>query len=324
MALTRWPTEPNAWLLPWEIWVLRGKTGQRPANAPRKIPAYAFEFHQWVMWRRKNRPPPRPDIIIVIPKWAYNVLKQVMIAVPLVPPPDPPPPATADPPDSWALPYPIMYTSWGWQVDSDWRDSDTGIRRCVDAGMKTIALQGGMFKAIDAERCRNQGLRVAVWGSPSSADASYLSLAQAEGYIVQTETPEEVRNALHNLGAGVGHGLSLAMITTFGGLVTYTSRNVGTPQEHPTTVETEQLAALGCTHAQVECYLGDMSPMSVADMMFTGTRWRGLYYAKPVIGLSGIHPVSAYQPAIDAYGRQFGVYLGEPMRTIDWQAVKAL
>ena len=50
-----------------------------------------------------------------------------------------------------------MYTSWGWQVDSDWRDSDAGIRRCVDAGINTIALQGGQFKAIHAERCRNGG-----------------------------------------------------------------------------------------------------------------------------------------------------------------------
>ena len=27
MALTRWPSEPNAWLLPWTIWQLRGKSG---------------------------------------------------------------------------------------------------------------------------------------------------------------------------------------------------------------------------------------------------------------------------------------------------------
>ena len=88
-------------------------------------------------------------------------------------------------------------------------------------------------------------------------------------------------------------------------------------------METERLAVLGCTHAQVECYAGDMSPRSI-DMMFTGTRWRGLYYARPVIGLGGNQNVSAYQPAIDAYGRQFGVYLGEPMRAVDWAAVKAL
>ena len=324
MALTRWPAEPHPWLLPWTIWQLRGKPDPRPSAAPLKIPAYAWEFLKWTIWRRKNRPDPRPDIIKIIPKWAYNVLKQVMIAVPLIPPPDPPPPATNDPPNSWSLPYPIMYTSWGFQNDSDWRDTDNGIRRCVDAGVKTIALQGGMFKAYDAERCRNQGLRVAVWGSPSSADADYLLLAGAEGYIVQVETPDEYSHAVQNLTAGVGRGLNIAMVTTFGGLVTYTSRNVGTAVEHPTTVETEVLAKLGCTHAQIECYLGDMSPMSVADMMFTGTRWRGLYYAAPILGLGGNQNVSAYQPGIDAYGRQFGVYLGEPMRAVDWQAVKDL
>jgi hypothetical protein len=322
VALTRWPTEPHAWLLPWEIWQLRGKVGPRPTNAPYKIPAYAWEFNTWVRWRRANRPPPRPDIIKIIPKWAYGVLSQVMVAVPLLPPPPPPPPANPDPPDSWHLPYPIMYTSWGWPLDSDWRDSDVGIDKCVTAGIKTIALQGGQFRPVDAQRCRDKGLKVAVWGSPSSNDANYLEAAGAEGYIVQTETPEEVRNALHNLTAGVGSGLSLAMITTFGGLVTYTSRNIGTPQEHPTTVETEQLAALGCTHAQVECYAGNMAPMSVEQMMFTAERWRGLYYSKPVMGLNGTQNVSDY--AMSPYGRQFGVYLGEPMRAVDWQSVKML
>lgn len=323
MALTRWPSEPNAWLLPWTIWQLRGKPAPRP-NAPAKIPQYAWEFLTWTKWRRANRPPPRPDIVAIIPKWAYNVLKQVMIAVPLVPPPPPPPPPNPDPPDSWSLPLPLMFTSWGWQVDSVWRDSDEGINRCVAAGVKTILLQGGLFSARDAQRCKDQGLRVAVWGSPSSNDQSYINLAAAEGYVVQTETPDEYTRSVHNLTAGVGKGLSIAMVTTFGGLTTYTSRNVGTPQEHPTTVETEVLAQLGCTRAFIECYLGDMSPAPVDQLMFTGTRWRGLYYAQPVIGLGGNYGVDAYQPAIDAYGRQFGVYLAEPMRPIDWQGVKDL
>jgi hypothetical protein len=219
-----------------------------------------------------------------------------------------------------------MYTAWGWQLDSKWRDNDEGIDLCVDAGIKTIALQGGQFKASDAERCRNKGLRVAVWGSPSANDANYIQLAQAEGYIVQTETPDEVARAIANLSAGVGRGLSLAMVTTYGGLVTFTSRNVGTPEEWPTTVETEQLAALGVTHAQVECYLGDMTPFDVDQIMFTGTRWRGLYYSKPVIGLSRntVYGVSDYQPDIAAYGRQFGVYIAEQMSEDHWRDVKLL
>jgi hypothetical protein len=324
MALTRWPSEPNAWLLPWEIWLLRGKTGPRPANAPAKIPAYAWEFDQWTRWRRKNRPPPRPDIIKIIPKWGYRVLEQVMVAVPLVPPPPPPPPANPDPPDSWSLPYPIQYTSWGWMVDSDWRDTDAGIKRTVDAGFKTIAIQGGQFKGTDAQRCRNYGLKVAVWGSPSAEDANYLTLADADGYITQIESPDEYLHSVQNLTAGVGRGLSIAMITTLAGLYTYTSRNTGTPQEHPTTVETEVLAGLGCTHAQIECYAGNMAPMSVEQMMFTAERWRGLYYTVPCIGLNGTQAVSDYQPALDPYGRRFGCYLGEPMRAVDWQAIGAL
>lgn len=249
-----------------------------------------------------------------------------MIAVPLVPPPPPPLPAVNPPPDSWHLPYPIMYLSWGPMLDSTWRDSDAGLRKIVEAGMRTVAFQGGQFKAIHAQWARDLGLDVAVWGSPSSQDASFLQLADASGYIVQVETPDEYRQAVINLEAGVGAGLSIAMVTTFGGLLTYTSRNVGTVSEHPTTVETEVLAKAGCTHAQVECYMGDMTPMSVEQMMFTGEKWRGVYYSKPVIGLAGRpeYSVGSYQPAIDAYGRQFGVYLAEPMRAIDWQAVKAL
>lgn len=323
MALTRWPSEPDAWLLPWTIWKLRGEPQPRP-SAPAKIPAYAWEFLKWTVWRRKNRPPPRPDIIRIIPKWAYRVLEQVMIAVPLVPPPPPPPPPNPDPPDSWSLPLPLMFTSWGWTSDSDWRDTDAGIDRCVAAGIKTIALQGGLFKATDAQRCRDKGLRIAVWGSPSASDANYLQLAGAEGYITQVETPDEYINSLHNLTMGVGKGLSIAMVTTFGGLYTYTSRNVGTPQENPTTVETEMLAEAGCTRAFVECYMGDMTPMDIEQMMFTGTRHRGLYYSNPVMGLAGVHGVERYQPAIDPYGRQFGVYLAEPMRAIDWANVKDL
>ena len=324
MALTRWPTEPAPWLLTWTIWKLRGEQGPRPWNAPAKIPAHGWEFYTWVLWRRKNRPPPRPDIIEIIPKWAYIVLKQVMVAVPLVEPPPPPPLPNPDPPDSWSLPLPIMTTAWGFMNDSDWRDTDAGLDRCVTAGFKTILLQGGQFKAIDAERCRDKGLHVAVWGSPSSNDANYLDVARAEGYVTQIETPDEYRNAVRNLEAGVGAGLSIAMYTTFGGLFTYTSRNVGTPQERPTTVETEVLASLGCTRAFVECYQGDMTPMDVSTMMLTGERWRGLYYLDPVIGLSGIHGVPAYQPDIAEYGRRFGVYVAEPLRTIDWAALRVL
>lgn len=324
MALTRWPTEAPPWLLPWTIWKLRGEPAPRPSSAPKKIPQVGWEFLIWTKWRRANRPPPRPDVIEVIPKWAYVVLKQVMVAVPLVPPPPPPPPANPDPPDSWQLPLPLMFTSWGWTMDSDWRDTDAGIDRCVAAGIRTIALQGGQFRPTDAERCRNKGLRVVVWGSPSSHDATYLRDAQAEGYITQVETPDEYQRSVANLTAGVGGGLSIGFVTTFGGLFTFTSRNVGTPQEHPTTVETEVLASLGCTRAFVECYAGDMTPMDVGEMMFTGERWRGLYYLDPVIGLGGIHGVNAYQPDIDPYGRQFGVYLAEPMRAVDWQEVRAL
>ena len=119
--------------------------------------------------------------------------------------------------------------------------------------------------------------------------------------------------------------MSLSFVTTFLGLNRFTSRNVGTPQEHPTTEEVEELAAAGCTHAQVECYTGDMQPVSIAQLMSTGKNWRGIYYSIPIIGLGRENvAVSSYQPELDPYGRQMGVYLAEPMRPADWAAIKIL
>lgn len=325
MALTRWPTEPPVWLIPWTIWKLRAEQGPRPSGTPTTIPKYGWEFRTWVLWRRKNRPPPRPDIIELIPKWAYPMLRQIMLAVPLVPPPPPLPPAVADPPNSWHLPFPILYTSHGWKLDSQWRDNDEGLQKARDAGFRTIALQSGLFRDQDPDRCRAFGFDVAVWGTPRDEDAAELVRAQAGGWIPQVEGDEEFANALRLLRAGVGAGLSLSFVTTFNGLDRFVRRNVGTPQEQTTTEEVEELAQAGCTHAQVECYTGDMQPMSVTQMMYTGTRWRGIYHSIPVIGLGreGV-TVGSYQPELDPWGRQMGAYLAEPMRPADWAAVKAL
>ena len=171
MALTRWPTEPHPWLLPWEIWKLRGEPkGQRPVNAPARIPAYAKEFHIWVAGgaRTAHRPPGHHQDH---PQVGVRVLKQVMVAVPLIPPPPPPPPANPDPPDSLAASLPDHVHVVG---AGRWSGAtDAGIDNCVAAGIRTIALQGGQFTGRDAQRCRDKGLKVAVWGSPSSNDQAY-------------------------------------------------------------------------------------------------------------------------------------------------------
>ena len=229
MALTRWPAEPHPWLLPWEIWLLRGKTGPRPANAPLKIPAYAWEFDVWTRWRRKNRPPPRPDIIKLIPKWgvprsgAGDDRGAAQAAARTTAPGAPEARRLVGAPVSRLCIRPGAGPRTGVSRTTLSRSSIAA----STAGIKTIAIQTGQATPLQAQMCRDRGLRVAVWASPGSQDANYLSALQAEGYIVQVEGPDEYTHAVANLTAGVGRGLSLALVTTFGGLTTYTSRNLG-------------------------------------------------------------------------------------------------
>lgn len=325
MALTRWPSEPPAWLEPWTIWKLRAETGPRPPTAPTKIPQYGWEFLTWVLWRRKNRPPPRPDIIADIPQWAYPVLKRIMIAVPLVPPPPPPPPPNPIPASSWGLPGPVLFTAWGWLNDSRWRDTNEGLADAARAGVRTILLQGGMFGADVPRRCRDYIEHVGVWGEAGSRDDQYLALAEAEAYVPQIEGIYQYQNAIGNLRRGVGAGLSLSTVTTLAGLESFTTRPDGTQDGEPTTVEVEELVNAGLTHAMVECYTGNMVPLDVGDFMASAER-RGIYHAIPTAGLAGREGITlgTYSPDLDRYGRQIGVYLAEPLRPVDWQAIRAL
>ena len=315
MALTRWPTEPPGWLLPWTIWQLRLKQGPRPTTAPAKIPQFGWEFLTWVKWRRANRPPPRPDIIADIPQWAYPLLRQVMIAVPLVPPPDPPPPAQPIPPNSWQLRMPIVYTAHGWQLDEPFRDNDTALQNMAQSGVGTVALQGGQFLDDTGDRVRSYGMDVAVWGAADSRDGEYIQQAEAKGYIPQIEGKYEYDRAIGNLEAGVGAGLSLSIVTTSAGLDTFTTRPDGTAEGESTTVEAERLIAAGCTHAQAECYFYNMDAASVPANMFEA-KHRGMHYVSPALSYRDIYRT--------IYGRQVAVFLAEPMSDGQWQQVKVL
>lgn len=325
MALTRWPAAPDPRLLPWAIWRFRNKAGPTPWPTPPAIPKYAWEFLQWAAWRRKGgEPSTRPDIIPKIPQWAWPLLKQLNIAVPLTPPPPPPPPPNPTPPTSWHLRNPLVFTSWGWLTDSDFRNVEVIGQRMAEAGVGTVALQGGMFTGDQARRLRAFGFDIAVWGHADSRDAEYLALAEADGYIPQIEGIYQFDSAYANLKAGIGAGLSRSIVTTLAGLETFATRPDGTADGEPTTVEVEELVAIGVTHAWVECYTGDMRPLDVGEFMFAADR-RGIYHANPLIGLARPDVyISTYQPDLNAYGRQMGVYLAEPMRPIDWAALKNL
>jgi hypothetical protein len=322
MALTRWPSPPDPRLLPWAIWRFRGEVpADRPEETPPKIPASWWEFLKWAAWRRKGAKPPRPDIAPKIPQWAWAHLRDLGIAVPLAPPPPPPPPPVPKPATSWNLPSPLVFTAWGWTTDSDFRNVEVIGRRMADAGVRTVALQIGQFPSDVPPRLRAFVQKIALWGEAGSQDAQALADAQADGYIPQIEGPYQYQNTLANLQAGVGRGLSISTVTTLAGLETYTSRADGTR----TTVEVEELADAGCTHAWVECYTGNMDPLSVSKFMDSATRLRGLAHANPLIGLAHGHAMSAYMPDLDQYGRQAGVYLAEGMQTPrDWDDLRSL
>lgn len=411
MALAKWPIAPDPWLEPWTIWRIGdGKAATRPADAPAKIPAYANEFLLWTLWRRRGRPPPRPDILAkipawaypildhvnakvpialpdhpdvwllswaiwrfrnsppdrkpaglpddvsvaapycwsflkwaawrrknpmpprpadippVIPSWAFTLLRQINQAVPVGPaPPPPPPPPPPLPPSSWTLPNPIMFTSWGWRDDAQYRDNDEALQRMKQAGVKTVALQIGQYLPGDPARVRAYGMKVALWGRADSNDQEALTTAHADGYIAQIEGQYEYEDAIRNLEAGVGEGLSLSVVTTLAGLQTFIRLPPTTahPEGKLTTVETERLIQAGVTHAWVECYIQDGGVhFPIANMMWAAAQ-RGLDYANPLIGLYHETPVDAYRPptdpgSLDSYGKQIGAYLSEGMTPQNW------
>jgi hypothetical protein len=304
------------------IWRFRGAiTADRPEGVPKEVPKYAWECAKWAGWRRKGARPPRPDIAPSIPKWAWNHLRLLAIAVPLAPPPPPPPPPIPRPENSWLLPSPIVWTAWGWTTDSDFRNVETIGQRMADAGVRTVALQIGQFPSDVPPRLRAFGFKIALWGEAGSRDDDALAETNADGYIPQIEGIYQFDSAVNNLASGVGAGLSLSIVTTLAGLETYMTRTDGTRS----TVETETLVDLGVTHAWVECYTGNMEPLSVARMLDSAIRLRGIAHANPLLGLAHGYHISDFSPEVDQYGRQIGAYLAEAMMTPrDWDDLAAL
>lgn len=321
------PDKPADWLLPLAITRFRNEPppSSVPAQYSVKYP-YVWSALRWFGWQRKGAPAPRPvNVPAKIPVIYWSLLAQLNIAVPLDPPPPPPPPPDPVPANSWKLRNPLIFTAWGWQVD--WKtdhDENQILEKFAAHEFKTVALQIGMFGDHIPDKVREKGMDVALWGSPGSGDAVALANAEAEGYIPQIEGTAEFNNAINNLEAGVGQGLSLSTVTTLSGLETFARRPNGTPEGESTTLEVERLIDAGLTHGFIECYTGDMRPLDVSDFQWAAGH-RGFYHADPTIGLARSDVfVSSYQPDIDAHGKQFGVYLAEQMKEADYVAVRAL
>jgi hypothetical protein len=254
-----------------------------------------------------------------IPQAYWTLLKQLNLAVPVVPPLPPPPPPNPLPANSWKLPNPLVFTAWGWRSDADFRDTTAALQKMATAGVRSVGLQGGYFDAIHAQNCRDFGMKTFVWGEPNTRDAEWLDLADADGYMPQIEGFYQYEATLARLSEGVGKGLSLSTVTTLAGFDTYIARPDGTADGEQTTTQYESLAEVGCTHGWIECYIGDMQPLAV-DVMAFHAKQRGFHYSNPLIGLARptVH-ISTYQATgLDHYGRQFGVYLAETMSPQDW------
>ncbi len=320
MALTRWPTEPNPKLLPWAIWRFKNRPGPSPWPTGNgvKIPEYAWEFLKWVEWKRKlarGIDAPRPDICKKLPaSWPWAYLKQINVAVPQAPPPPPPPPAQEVPPDSWKLRYPAIFTSHGWALDSKFR-TDEALRLMQNAGVGAVGLQGGMFLDDTGDRIRDYGMDVFIWGSANSRDQAYIDQAGATGYMPQVEGKYEYDSAFANFVAGVGKNISRSIVTTNASFDTFIRRPNGTVEGESTTEQAEALIKLGITNAHVECYLADMTPVDVDNMVWQ-SKHRGIYYVHPCLSYLGIESTK--------FGRQVSVFLAEPMSDAQYLQLKAL
>ena len=142
-----------------------------------------------------------------------------------------------------------MFTSWGWFSDARYRDNDEALQDMRAAGIKTVALQiaGGqpLYNPDVPGRCRAFGMKVALWGRAAPGDAECLALAKADGYMPQIEGPGEYDDAIAQLAAGTGAGLSLSTITTLGAMIDFIWLPPSTtwPQGRISTVQCERLKA---------------------------------------------------------------------------------
>lgn len=331
------PTTPASWILTWCIWRFKNSPVPKPTNIPAEVSVvapYCWSVLNWMAWKRAQisvPSTPRPkNIPASIPNWCFGQLRQVNQAVPPKPPPPPPPPPDPDkPPTSWHLPNPIMFTSWGWFSDARYRDNDEALQDMRAAGVKTVALQiaGGqpLYNPDVPGRCRAFGMKVALWGRAAPGDAECLALAKADGYMPQIEGPGEYDDAIAQLEAGTGTGLSLSTITTLGAMVDFIWLPPTTkyPNGKISTVQCERLKELGMTHAWVECYIQDGGAHFPISTMMWSADQRGFPWFNPVIGLYHETQVSAYRPlsdpnTLDSYGKQVGAYLSEGMIPQNW------
>jgi len=204
------------------------------------------------------------------------------------------------------------------------------LQKAKAAGIKTIGLQGGQYGADVPGRCRAFGFKTFLWGRARPQDAEDLVVGHLDGYMPQTEGPGELVDALQVLRSGAGRGLSLGTVTTLGAFTSF--MRLPPTEHHPegklTTVEVEELRALGLNYGSVEVYVQEGPHFPISTMMWAADQ-RGLQWFEPVIGLYWETSLNAYRPAsdpesLDNCGRQLGFYMAEGFTPTNWVEVAKL
>lgn len=218
------------------------------------------------------------------------------------------------------FPLPVVFESWGFRNPADkWKTPDELADYCAAAGAKTVAVQLGQDYSSDTPNCtadeaarlRERGLRVVVWGIATwqsvQANLDRLGCSHAD-WLPQIEGPDQ-RDLVYE---AARYGVKAqAIVTTYSGA------------SDPADVE--RLHGLGVLCALVECYAEAGYPHTDLNLML----WQGTQYGwKPeelfaCMGTYRGELPDAYQRT-DVVGRDFALYLAEPMSSEQFYAYGAL
>jgi hypothetical protein len=220
-------------------------------------------------------------------------------------------------------PLPLLFTSWGFRNGGVCWSNAAGLRSlCIEHGIRTVAVQTGKLPnrpdvdqttRADVDKLREGGqLRVVVWGieNPDAARRELERLGvPSDDWMPQIEGPGQADLVYAQANAGL----------KVRGIVTnYASAGDGSGQAG-------RLHALGVRGVFVECYTDagpqPGSPHYDVERMLN----QGVIYGWPrealvcTFGAYRGETPAAYKGA-GGIGRQFGVYLAEPMARDQWEA----
>jgi hypothetical protein len=220
------------------------------------------------------------------------------------------------------FPLPLVFTAWGFRHGGAVWSSGTGLADvCKSNGVRTVAVQLGSDEKgqtnttlADVGPLRDAGLRVVVWGVAGAAFAlaelQRLGATEAD-WMPQIEGPGQRDLVLDAAASGLK---APAIVTNYAGA-------------GDTGGEAAKLREAGVKAAFIECYndAGVIEPFTDLErMLWQGTAygWRpdelfatmGTYHGETPASYGGTASI----------GRDFGMYLAEPMTAAQWQAFGAL